>query len=293
MPGTDSPTRDLRSALDRFRASTPRRMVSIAGLEWESFDTVEGSKTLVALPGAVGGGEASFLLAENLRPQIRVVACGIPAVSSVEQAVGGLHACLDACGVSRAVLLGASYSGLIVQAYVRAYPEEVAGIILSHTGVPERARVPASRRAARLVRALPTGFTRGLLRLLVRALTRDVPGSSFWRDLYADFIAECDRKLLESRYLLTADLCSTARWAPDDLRAWPGRVLIVDSDDDRVASAVTRTKLHALYPRAEVRTFHGTGHSTAMARPREFAEVVRRFMRERAGEEASGAGSGD
>jgi len=270
---------DLDAVRDRFLATARRSVDTIDGRAWEAFDTGDGSPTLVALPGAVGGGEGHFFLAEQLRPEVRVIAAGLPAVGTVSEAVSGLRAFLQARGASRPILLGASFSGLIVQAYVRAFPHDVAAIILSHTGVLDRARVKPSLRAARVVGALPVPVTRFMLRLLVRALVRKAPQAAFWRDLYSDFIAATGRDLLVSRYLLTADFCAGPGWSPDDLRDWPGRVLIIDSDDDRVASEATRARLRSLYPQAEVATFKGAGHSTAIARPEEYARTIRRFVR--------------
>ena len=278
MLAADMGIGDLGALRDRFLATTERRVEVIDGLAWETFDTGAGSPTLVTLPGAVGGGEGSFFLAEQLRADIRVVAAGVPAVSRVAEAIRGLRACLRARGAFQPVLLGASYSGLIVQAYVRAFPDEVSAIILSHTGVLDPSRAKPSLRAARVARTLPVSIMRLMLRGLVRALTRGAPQAAFWRDLYRRFIDETGRDQLVSRYRLTADLCSTARWSAEDLRAWPGRILIIESDDDRVASPESRWRLRALYPRAEVATFKGTGHSTAIARPDEYAATVRRFV---------------
>lgn len=269
---------DLGAMRDRFLANTRKSTDTIDGQAWDSFDTVEGSPTLVALPGAVGGGEGHFCLAEQLRSDLRVVAAGLPAFSRVDQAVPGLRALLQARGVSRPILLGASFSGLLVQAYVRAYPEDVSAIVLSHTGALDRSRVTPSLRAARVVGALPASVTRLMLRLLVRVMVKDAPQAAFWRDLYSEFLDATGRDLFVSRYLLTADLCATAHWSRDDLRDWPGRVLIIDSDDDKVASERARAALRELYPQAEVASFKGTGHSTAIARPEEYALTIRRFI---------------
>ena len=42
--------------------------------------------------------------------------------------------------------------------------------------------------------------------------------------------------------------------------------------------APDRARLRALYPSAEVRTFHGTGHVTALAAPEAFADAVTGFL---------------
>lgn len=58
-----------------------------------------------------------------------------PAPYSLADHVGDLRGLLDALGVERAVLVGASLGGLIAQAFAAAHPERVDGLVLVGTGL--------------------------------------------------------------------------------------------------------------------------------------------------------------
>jgi pimeloyl-ACP methyl ester carboxylesterase len=67
------------------------------------------------------------------------------------------------------------------------------------------------------------------------------------------------------------------RCAPDDLASWPGRVLILESDEDLVTPE-QRDELRRYYPRAEVHTFRGAGHTPWMSHKEEYLSVVSEFL---------------
>jgi len=57
-----------------------------------------------------------------------------PADETVEQTIGDLHALLRAAGEKGPYLLvGASIGGIYIQAYQRAYPEDVAGLVFTNS----------------------------------------------------------------------------------------------------------------------------------------------------------------
>jgi pimeloyl-ACP methyl ester carboxylesterase len=66
--------------------------------------------------------------------------------------------------------------------------------------------------------------------------------------------------------------------APGDLARLAGKILIIESDDDPAIRAPERAHLRAMYPGAEVRTFHRTGHVTALVQPEEFVRAVKDFL---------------
>jgi pimeloyl-ACP methyl ester carboxylesterase len=66
--------------------------------------------------------------------------------------------------------------------------------------------------------------------------------------------------------------------APGDLARLAGKILIIESDDDPAVRAPERAHLRAMVPGAEVRTFQGTGHITALVQPDEFVSAVEGFL---------------
>ena len=270
---------DLEEQFAAFTAEAARRTLAIDGLAWEYFECGSGAETVVLLPPAVGGGEVFFLLARELSSVARVLAVGIPGVTTVSAMVGGLHELLDQERVARAYLFGASFSGFLAQAFVRAHPERASGMILSHTGTPVGERAPRNRRMARIVGRLPPWVIRSLLRGAVRAaLPKRAAARGFWIPLYGDAIARTSKVDFVARYLAASDFDATCQWTPGDLSHWAGRVLMIESTDDRIVGTVARTELARLYPSASHSVFPRAGHSSYAADPYGVARVVRSFI---------------
>jgi pimeloyl-ACP methyl ester carboxylesterase len=80
-----------------------------------------------------------------------------------------------------------------------------------------------------------------------------------------------------SRVRLQAEFGSR-KWSPSDLAVWPGRVLLLEGEDDPLFPPAARARLRALYPAAQVHRFAGTGHAAAVLKPEEYADVVTRFL---------------
>jgi pimeloyl-ACP methyl ester carboxylesterase len=67
-------------------------------------------------------------------------------------------------------------------------------------------------------------------------------------------------------------------YQPGDLTACPGKVLILQSDDDPATKPGMRMALRNLYPQAQVHTFHQAGHTPFLSQPDEFYPLVRTFL---------------
>jgi pimeloyl-ACP methyl ester carboxylesterase len=264
---TETPL-DLESRFADFRASATERRRVVDGLEWHWFEGGTGPTAFVALPGAVGGGDMFFLLLQECSPSLRVMTMDLPSVVEARPLVDRLRALFEAEGVERAVLLGASFSGLFAQAFAGTHPDRVAAVVLSHTGTLDPTRAPRSRAFAARVRRWPLWFTRGLLKLLVRALLRGSPGKRFWTRRYDEVLNDLTRDAMASRYELAASLDEGA-WP-----RWTGPVLIIHSDNDAVAKPIERSRLAAAYPGATWLEFRGTGHSSYTRQPETFCRAV-------------------
>jgi pimeloyl-ACP methyl ester carboxylesterase len=75
---------------------------------------------------------------------------------------------------------------------------------------------------------------------------------------------------------------ATQKYTPQDLAAWPGKVLLVMADDDPGTPEAVRTAMLALYPGASQHLFHGSGHTTALTREAEYQAVLDTFFAEAA-----------
>ena len=126
----------------------------------------------------------------------------------------------------------------------------------------------------------PGWLVRGLFRRRLRGSF--AVADPFWLRYFDSTVAGLSNADLVSRVRLAAEFAGQTGYRPDDLDAWPGRVLIMDADDDPQMPAATRAALRALYPEAEVHSFSSTGHSAAIMNPEGYAHVIRQFLIPRA-----------
>ena len=89
-------------------------------------------------------------------------------------------------------------------------------------------------------------------------------------------------------YRLGIDLLRSFRLGPGLPASWQGRVFILESDEDFLAPE-KRAELRGCYPRAEVYTIHGAGHTPWMSHKGEYLSAVEGFLAGRVPEPASGA----
>ena len=246
----------------------PARRGAFAGLDWRWFESGDGPDALVLLPGAVGGADIFFIVFKRFAASRRVLAVDVPYAGDAERVLAGLEALLESRGVRRAVFLGASFSGLLVQVYARRFPQRTRALILSHTGALDPARARRERRSAAVATRLPLWLTRGLLKMVVRLLLRKSPQAPLFRDMYFEALDGLSREDLVSRYLLGASL------EEQEGTAWHGPVLIVHSNDDIVARPAEQARLRLAYPAADWHEFPGAGHSAYSLDPRRYADVL-------------------
>ena len=275
---------ELQDRFDAFERDVPVRTVESGGMRWTYRAVGAGERTLLAIPGAAVDSDIFFVLMQELEADRRVIGVDVPAAPTFAELVDGIVAVLDAESVSRATVVGGSFGGFIGQALVRQHPDRVADLILSNTAVPVPAKARTNERAMKVMRFVPMSLLRGLLRLVVRFTVRRREGWKFWRGYLRRALGGLDRDLLMARYAASVDLFRNYRWGPDDLMSWDGHVLIIESDDDKVANARARAALRDLYPDATVHVFEGAGHGAYVANPLGYTEIVRRFLDRRRSE---------
>lgn len=274
-----------RQAVDElvhFRAAHPIEQTAVSGVQWDYLAAGRGSETLLILPGLLGFGEMSFQHIQAFEPDYHVIAPSYPlALTTTEQLVDGVAAVLTALGIEQAHVLGGSYGGMVAQCLVRRYPQRVTALVLSHTGGPNPDRAAANRRFLTLLRWLPMGLLRFMLKGATRKSLQDAPEQiAFWEAYSHEMIARLSKADLLSRYQVAIDFDAHAAFTPADLQDWPGRILILEGDNDPIADAPAREALKVLHPQAQVHTFHGSGHVASLARVDEYVAVIKRFLKE-------------
>jgi pimeloyl-ACP methyl ester carboxylesterase len=226
--------------------------------------------------------KSSFQHILRFEDEYRVIVPNYPFhINSIAGLVEGIVRILDEEGIRQAHVLGGSYGGMIAQRLVRRYPEGVARLIISHTGGPEPERAHKNKRLVHILRFLPFSILRSMLKAATGKSMRDAPAQRPSWEVYTNEVLNwlCKPDII-SRYEVAVDFDATSNFTSTDLQDWPGRILILEGDNDPIAGAGARAALKALHPQARVHTFQGTGHVASIARVDEYVSVIKDFLKD-------------
>jgi len=237
---------------------------------------------LVLLPGALL--EPSESLLRRLGASRRVVVLTYPDATRMADLADAIARELSTAGIEHAAVLGSSYGGWVAQCLGRRHPELVRRLILVHTFALQPDAAKRFRLGLKIWKAIPGPLSRGLMKARVRRMLSPLHDSS--PDEYQRVLTHVGQLVQApetSAALLRQNACmldsvTSFPIAPSDLARLAGKILIIESDDDPAIRAPERAHLRAMYPGAKVRTFHGTGHITALVRPDEFVGAVDEFL---------------
>jgi pimeloyl-ACP methyl ester carboxylesterase len=264
--------------LAQFRAAHPYTHCQHAEEHWRYRRVGQGEDAVLWLTGALGVAELAFQSLLAMGPQFTVIAPDYPSTPTLDAFCDGLIAILNQERIERAHVVGGSLGGMIAQHLIRRYPDRVLSLVLSHTAAPESSRLlvgavrvlvgtlpiwPESLVRRRFSRRLRVGFT---------------AAGPFWLQYFDAAVAALSCAELTSRVRLAAEFAAQRHYKPDDLRLWPGRVMILDADDDPLMPKVKQVALRKLYPQAEMHSFVQTGHLVAILDPESYASVIRQFI---------------
>ena len=273
---------ERQERLRAFRTTHPRKQIDLSGATWSYLLGGEGAETLLILPGGERIGDVAFPLMQQFEQEYSCIYPSFPPLSAMAGLVDGLAALLDKLSIDRVILFAASFGGDVGQCFVRRYPDRVSKLILLNTGIPDEQLGRATKRGKALVTLLPLGIVRFLVSTLVlaRALSVRPEERLFWRALLRELVAQLTRADLVSSFDDSIDYRLNYHFSPADLAIWPGKMLILQSDDDPATKPAMRQALRDLYPQAQVHTFHQAGHTPFLSQPDEFYLLVRTFLRQ-------------
>jgi pimeloyl-ACP methyl ester carboxylesterase len=263
------------------------KKLNVRGVEWEYETAGRGREAMLLFHGAVGGAETMRALAEGFADEFRIIAPTVADVDTLEEVCDAASAMLDREHVARAHVLGGSFGGLVAQAFLKRRAAQVETLTLLSTGAPDRKTGTRTARMSKLVRLLPFPLTRALLKMeMSRHLNAPAEGDAAARvaesrrRLEEYFDRRMTKRTLLSRVALSLDFNLNETYTPDEHAGWPGRVLIIESDNDPMIPAAERQRLRDTYPRALICTFTGAGHMVTLLQPEALTEVVKAFIKD-------------
>ncbi len=265
--------------LRAFRASYPNRSLTVGGAVWKYRICGDGAQPLLLLPGGELVNDMGFDLVRALAPRFRIVYPAYPRVQSLDDLADGVAAILQAESIARVWVLAASFGGAVAQCMVRRHPDKIERLVLSNTGVPLGYLVRGRRIANAVLASIPWPALRGLLaKSILKLLGAPAEELPFWRNYAKElFETELGKADVMANLRIQLEYHQRYRFAPDDLKGWPGKIFVIESDND-IFNAERRKALRDTYPQAPVHTFHGAGHAPAFSRASEYLDVLGRFL---------------
>ena len=292
---TRVPTEQV-ARLKAFRRAHPYKQLTASQVQWQYICCGRGEQALLLLPGALSVGESTFPLISAFENEYRIIAPSYPLSLTMAGLCVGIARILEAEAVNEAHLYGGSYGGLVAQYFVRQYPLKVRSLILSHTFILSQKYAKPLWIAGKLFSTLPQSLFVPLLKsrldkmLVSKLRATNHPEAEFWHAYLNEAIASGQLKEVfthQNKCLL--DLTHQPQFTRDDLKQWPGKILIIESNDDPAISPRDRSLLRNTYPQAQVHTFGNAGHASFILRREEVVSIIRTFLQsvnERWGEEA-------
>lgn len=270
---------EQKDLLAQFRLTHSYKTLIIGGMRWKYISCGEGQRTLFMIPGSWHVADIWFLNIMTFQSDYHVVSLTYPGVTTMDQLVEGVSGICKSEGISEADVIGHSFGGMIAQCFARKYPEKVSNLVLSNTDFPHAPK--ERKRKIRLSHLLPERlFLITLKRMYVKLIEPLNPKEQkFWHAFFDELYSSRITKREFMGFLKCAyDFHKNYSFSAGDLREWTGSLLLLESDDDQYFTQPQREALKALYPHAQVYTFHNGGHTPSISRRNEYDNVLKVFL---------------
>lgn len=265
-----------------FQSAHPSKRLGAAGAAWSYISCGEGAQALFIFPGGLRVADSMYAHIEMFAGDYHVLVPTYPAVRRLDAVIHGAVAILDAEGVSQANLLGQSYGGLVCQAFLQRFPGRARRVVLSGTAplISVRWKVQLIHLLLPLATALPERMLMRIFRrLLTPMITTQAEARTFWDSYLADLMGNRLKKPdILSHLHTTRDAYMLYAGSEGESGQWQGDVMVIWGEDDHLNTERGRHGMVSRYPQAKIRVLAGCGHTAALSKPDEYAEVVRRFL---------------
>jgi pimeloyl-ACP methyl ester carboxylesterase len=281
---------DQIERLKRFRSTHPHKHLIVDDTNWEYISCGQGKEALLLLTGGTGIGEAMEFVFTPLETKYQMVSPTYPSVTTMGELADGIIRILETEGIDRFNILGQSFGGILAQVIAHKYPDKVNKLILSHTTTtspPVDQAIKAENlkkieKKEKILSFLPFWIFCLIAKWKIsKLIPTNMEEREFWDAYFHEMLSNMKKEALASLSRCMIDFGYNYTFSRDDLANWPGKILILESDDDLFFNPSERKVLKELYPQAQVHTFHGTGHLTLIANREEFLSIIGNFLQEK------------
>jgi pimeloyl-ACP methyl ester carboxylesterase len=239
----------------------------------------DGEKALVFLHGALVEPDMWFYPILELEKRFRIIAPFFPhQMMGAQDASDFIHAILKQENIYRAVFIGMSYGGGVVQYLAEKQPDLIDKLILTHTGIAGRKEsIEQIEKTRKIVRLLPFFLMKKKLKNRIEY----VPASE-WNEFHEAYFLETISRLTKPLFL---DYLETmirfdreTRDFSADTRKWEGETVLLGTRNDKDAFKYF-DRLLKLYPNSSSYIFEEEGgHHTSFLFPEKYTRVLSRYL---------------
>ena len=232
--------------------------------------------------GGTSIAEESFNCLEHFANKYRVIAPDYPPIENLQVLFDGFIYLLDCLGVDKFYTMGGTYGGWMVQSLVRQYAARIDKLVITAVGPPNRENSQELARLMGWLRITPTFLLRWMINRSFARLestkTGDKDMALLWalvREAVNFRIGRADILALIQRLINQTE---NYTFSADDLKDWPGKILLVFGSEDPATPAEKRQAMRDLYPQAEVMVFEGGEHGIAITHQQECFQTIDEFL---------------
>jgi len=225
-----------------------------------------------------------------LETKYQMVSPTYPPVTTMGELTDGIVRILETEGIDRINILGQSFGGILARVIAHTHPDKANKLILPHTTTTSPPcdktimieKLKRIEKKEKVLSFLPFGIFLLLTKWKISKLTlTNIEEKEFWDAYFHEMLSNIKKEAWASLSKCMIDFGQNYTFSRDDLANWPGKILILESDNDPFFHLSERKALRELYPQAQVHTFRGTGHLTIIVNREEFISVVRSFLQEK------------
>jgi pimeloyl-ACP methyl ester carboxylesterase len=272
-----------KAQLLSFRNKHSYREIKANRKIWRYIATGKGQAAVVFLPGAFLPADMWFYQITALSSQYRIFtpdAYALQGLFDLDQICWLLEEMLTAEGFEKATFVGLSAGGGIVQYLLQERPGVLANAVLSHCApiIYDEKGDRQGQRLLALARFLPVSLIRRIIRRQTSGLPPDNSDWIAFHDAYyQEQIESVSKEMFVNFMSLGLETRRSFVFEPGDVAAWPGRMLLLTSEDDDFSYSRLPI-LQERYPEAETHVFAAGGHHTYLFFPEEYTAVLERFL---------------
>jgi pimeloyl-ACP methyl ester carboxylesterase len=257
--------------LEAFRAAYPESVTKIDCREWRYIETKPAhgdAPALIMLPGAFGAAELFWNQMAELGDCLRMVSVTLPAAPEASQLADGVMALADHLGLTRFSLLGTSLGGFIAQLVARDHSDRLDVLFVANSLVRSEhlGSLPSKEQAEEASGAeLRARIVAG-----IEKAPETEPAHTLLKATLLDHGARClSDDMIKTRLVMVADLDEPA------VSALPGdRIVVIESDDDKVITPEGCAYMRARYADSAVHTLQGGGHFPYVTRAEQYNGII-------------------